>query len=110
LRIKGILVELALWRDIALVWLALLCFIGLIIPLAVMLFAVKGMHVAVDRTPRLLRQLQGNTRAIRTQVDAAGQRAAEPVIQARKQQTRLATVMDRIFSREQTQRKGEKKQ
>lgn len=102
--------ELALWRDIALVWLALLCFIGLVIPLAVMLFAVKGMHVAVDRTPRLLRQLQGNTRAIRTQVDAASRRAAEPVLQARKHQTRVATVMDRMFSREQSQQKGDKKQ
>ena len=66
--------ELALWRDIALVWLAFLCFIGLIIPVAVSIFAVKGMHAAVDRTPRLLRQVQGYSRALRDQTESASGR------------------------------------
>lgn len=89
--------ELALWRDIAVVWLAFLCFIGMVIPLAVSLFAVKGMHAAVDRTPRLMRQLQGYSRALRNQVNTASQRVAEPVIQTRKQSTRLSTLITRIM-------------
>lgn len=91
--------ELALWRDIALVWLALLCFIGLIIPLAVSIFVVKGMHAAVDRTPGLLRQVQGHTRALRTQVDAASYRVAEPVIQVKKRSSRWATTVNRVLRR-----------
>lgn len=91
--------ELALWRDFALVWLAFLCFLGLIIPLAVSIFAVKGMHAAVDRTPQLLRQVQGYTRAARTKVDVASTQIAEPVIQARKQSSRITTLLDRIFRR-----------
>ena len=96
---EGTPVELALWRDIALVWLAFLCFIGLIIPLAVSIFIVKGMHVAVDRTPGLLRQVQGYSHALRTQVDSASYRVAEPVIQVKQRTTRWSTVVNRIMRR-----------
>ena len=89
--------ELAFWRDFAVVWLAFLCLLGLIIPLAVSVLAVKGMHAAVDRTPQLLRQVQGYSRAARTKVDVASTQVVEPVIQARKQSSRLATLLDRIF-------------
>jgi hypothetical protein len=102
-------VELALWRDIALVWLAFLCFLGLIVPLAVSIFAVKGMHAAVDRTPRLLRQVQGYSRALRTQVDAASYHAAAPVIQAHKQSTRISTLLNRLLRRPAPPSPGEKK-
>jgi hypothetical protein len=102
-------VELALWRDIALVWLAFVCFLGLIIPLAVSIFAVKGMHAVVDRTPRLLRQVQGHTRTLRTQVDAASDRAAAPVIQAQKQSTRVSTLLERLLRRPTPPSTGEKK-
>lgn len=91
--------ELALWRDISLVWLAFLCLIGLLIPLAVSIFAVKGMHAAVDRTPHLLRQVQGYTRAARTKVDVASTQVAEPLIQTHKKSSHLATMLDRIFRR-----------
>lgn len=88
--------ELALWRDISVVWLSLFCFIGLIIPVAISLFAVKGMHVVVDRTPRLLRQVQGYSRALRTKVDVASYQVAEPVIKAHKTSSRVSTLLDRL--------------
>ncbi len=100
--------ELALWRDIAVVWLALLCFIGLIIPLAVALFAVKGMHTVVDRTPGLLRQAQGYSRVLRTQTDAASLRVAEPLIRVRKQTTRASTLIERVLHK--ASRRGENRQ
>jgi hypothetical protein len=100
-------VELALWRDIALVWLAFLCFIGLVIPLAVALFAVKGMHVVIDRTPGLLRQVQGYSRVVRTQTAAASRRTAAPLIQVHKQSTRYATLLDRLLRRPPSQSRGE---
>ena len=101
--------ELALWRDIALVWLAFLCFIGLIVPLAVSLFAVKGMHALVDRTPRLLRQVQGYSRTLRTQTDKASYRVAEPVIQAQAVSARASTLLDRLLRRPASLWRGEEK-
>lgn len=95
--------DLAFWANIATVWLAILCFIGLLIPLAVAIFVVKGMHVAVDRTPRFMRQAQGYARAARTQVEVASQRVAEPVVQSHKHTSRLAVTVDRIFRRRPAQ-------
>jgi hypothetical protein len=100
---------LALWRDIALVWLAFLCFLGLLLPLAASLFAVKGMHFVVDRTPRIMRQVQGYTRIARTQVDAASEHVAEPLIQAHKTSTRIATLLDRLLRRPVPIWRGEEK-
>ena len=94
--------ELALWRDIAVVWLAFLCFIGLIVPVAISVFAVKGMHAAVDRTPQLLRQVQGYSRVARTKVEATSQHVVEPVIQTHKQASRFATLLDRVLRRHAT--------
>lgn len=99
--------DLALWRDIAVVWLAILCFIGLVIPLAAMLFVVKGMHAAVNRTPALLRQVQGYSRAVRTQSEAASQRIAAPVVQAHREGTRLTTFLNRLLQRTDSTRRGE---
>jgi len=71
---------LELWRDIAVVWLAFLCFIGMVIPLVIAFFAVKGMHVAVDRLPRWLGQAQQASRKMRTETVKIADRVAEPVI------------------------------
>ena len=39
--------ELAFWRNIAIVWLSLFCFVGLIIPLVIGYFAVRGLAVVL---------------------------------------------------------------
>ena len=102
--------SLEVWRDISLVWLSFLCFIGLIIPLGVMIFVVKGMHAAVDRTPRMLRQVQGYSRLMRDKVDAASYQVSEPVIQLKRQSTRFATMLDRLLKRPASSwTKGEKR-
>jgi hypothetical protein len=96
---KGSLVSLEQWRDIALIWLSFLCFIGLLIPLAISFFLVKGMHSAVDRTPRLLRQVQGYSRQMRNKVEDASHQVTGPVIQVHRQSKRYSTVMDRLLRR-----------
>jgi hypothetical protein len=97
-------VELAFWRDIAVVWLALFCFIGMLIPLAATFFAVKGMHFLVDRTPRLLTKAQGYSRIMRRQTDSASRRVAAPIIGAQRQATRWATWGARLAGRQSTTR------
>jgi hypothetical protein len=98
-------VELALWRDIAVVWLALLCFIGMLVPLAAAFFAVKGMHFLVDRTPRLLIKAQGYSRIMRQQTDTASRTVAAPVIAAQRQATRWSTFAARLTGRQPSRRR-----
>lgn len=88
--------SLEFWRNLAVVWLALLCFVGLLLPLAAALFAVKGMHIAVDKTPGLLRQVQNGARQGRLKVDSASRAAAEQVIQARSKLARIETRLARL--------------
>lgn len=87
------------WTDLAVIWLSFLCFIGLLIPLAIGFFAVKGMHTAVDRTPRLLRQAQGYSRLMRNKVEDASHRVSEPVIQAHRHSRRYSIVVSRLLRR-----------
>jgi hypothetical protein len=103
-------VDLAFWRNISVIWLAFLCFLGLLLPLAASLFIVKGMHALVDRTPRLLRQVQGYSRAVRNQVDTASDYVAAPVIQAHKVGTRYTTLLDHLFRRHRSPWRGDKKE
>lgn len=88
--------SLEFWRDLAIVWLALLCFIGMLIPLAAMVFAVKGVHVAVAKTPGLLQQAQGKTRLARNKVDDASRIVADQVIRARSRVTGIQTRLSRL--------------
>jgi hypothetical protein len=89
-------VDLAFWRDVSVVWLSFLCFIGLLIPLAAVLFAVKGMHVAVDRTPRYLRQAQRYSRLMRDSTDRGSRQVTEQVIRSQTAATRFQTRFHRI--------------
>jgi hypothetical protein len=89
-------VGLEFWRNLAIVWLALLCFVGLLLPLAAAIFAVKGLHIAVAKTPGLLRQVQGGTRQARLKVDDASRSATDQVIRARSRITRFETRLARL--------------
>jgi len=102
-------VDLAFWADVSAVWLSILCFIGLVVAVVASIFAVKGMHTVVDRTPKLLRQAQGYSRIARTQVDAVSNRIADPMIQAHSQSRRASTFMSRLFRRPASLRRGEEK-
>ncbi len=95
------------WRNLAVVWLALFCFIGLVIPLTVAFFAVKGMHVAVAKTPGLLHQAQDGTRQARLKVDGASRTVAEQVVRARSRLTRIQTRLSRLAGGSSTNHKGQ---
>lgn len=84
------------WRDLAIVWLAFLCLIGMVIPLAVSIFAVKGMHILVDRSPTLLAKARGVSRRVRSVSEEGSRRVVEPVVAARRTTTRITTVVDRL--------------
>lgn len=87
------------WANLATVWLAFLCFIGLLIPLAVAFFAVRGMHVAVDRTPALFKRAQGYSGAMRRKVDYSSRVVADRVVTVRTSPTRVRTRFERLFGK-----------
>jgi hypothetical protein len=88
--------DIAFWRDVSLVWLSLLCFIGLVIPLAVVYFAVRGMNAAHTRLAPLLRRAQGYSQAMRNQSEALSYKVAEPVIQANLRITKVQTLLQTL--------------
>ncbi|HMN29809.1 MAG TPA: hypothetical protein PKE45_16780 [Caldilineaceae bacterium] len=89
--------SLAFWRDISVIWLSLLCFIGLIVPLTTIYFAVRGMNRAHMATLSGLRRAQGYSRTIRQGSEELSQRIATPVIKTQRQPTRLQTTLRRLW-------------
>lgn len=78
--------SLALWRDMAVVWLALLCFIGMVVPLAIAFFAVKGLGIVLDRTPALFGKARSVSRRVRAESDAGSRQVV----------TRIEAVQRRV--------------
>jgi hypothetical protein len=102
--------SLEFWSNLATVWLAFLCFIGMLIPLAAVIFAVKGMHVAVDRTPGLFRQVQGHTHRVRVRVESTGEKTVQQVVRSRSAVTRVQARVARLLGvRQDNSARGEPK-
>lgn len=76
--------SLALWRDISAVWLLLICFLGLLIPLAVSFAAVWGMHKALGQTRVALSSAQGFSRQVREHTTSVSERVVQPVIHSKR--------------------------
>ena len=77
------------WRDLAVVWLSLFCFIGLLAPLAIFYFAVRGVNSLHGLTQRTLRRGQGLSGQARQQVTSVSAKVDE---QAVRLQGRLKQV------------------
>jgi hypothetical protein len=90
--------SLEFWRDVAVVWLSLLCFIAMIIPLVIAFFAVKGMHAAVSCVPHWLGIVQGYSRRGRNLVERTARQAAQPVIRGQRELTRIETTIQRLVT------------
>lgn len=89
--------SLSFWRDVSIVWLSLLCFIGLIIPLAAFYFAVRGLDSAHRKSASLLRQTQGYSRAMRRESEVISERVATPVIRTHSQFVRIRSTVQRLW-------------
>jgi len=89
--------SLAIWRDLAVVWLALLCFIGSLIPLVAFYFAVRGMSAVNRRVPPLLQKAQTYSRTARARTDDVSTRVAAPVMRARAQGAKWERVAQRLL-------------
>jgi hypothetical protein len=92
-------VSLAVWRDVAIVWLALLCFIGMAVPLAEAVFAVKGTGLVLDRTPELLGKVHSLSRRMRAEADSGSRQVVTRVTSIQRRTDHFADVVRRRGSR-----------
>ena len=97
--VKDRRVDLGFWRDLAVIWLALFCFIGLLVPVAIAVFAVKGMHIVIDRTPRYLQMAPDVSRQTRTHVHHAADIVATPVVQGHRRWTHFRARWQSLWAR-----------
>lgn len=88
--------NISLWRDLAVVFLALQCFIIMLIPLVIIYFGVRGMAFVNDRTPGLFLRVQKLTKQVRSGADRVSDQVAAPVARVQAEITRVETVMQRL--------------
>ena len=72
--------EVPFWRDLAVIWLSLFCFIGLLLPIAIFYFAVRGMNSLHGLTQRTVRRGQGLSSSTRRQVTTLSAKVDEQAI------------------------------
>ena len=91
--------DLRTWTDIAVVFLAIQCFVIMLIPLVLTFFMVRGMNMANSALPQYLIKAQGYSRIMRDQTVNVSDKIAAPLVQARAQQARVEMSV-RSFAQE----------
>ncbi len=89
--------SLATWRDISVIWLSLFCFIGLVIPLGVGYFAIKGMSFVLGKVHPIAQTAQTYSHQIRIVSQSTGERVALPVIEIKRRYTTFESVFRALF-------------
>lgn len=89
--------EVTFWRDVAVVWLALFCFIGLLIPLALLYFTVRGVNALHHLLYRLTQQGQGLSAQTRRQVTQVSARVDEQAVRIQGQTQRVETLVRKLL-------------
>jgi predicted transcriptional regulator len=89
--------SIELWRNVSLVWLSLLCFVALLIPLVILYFAVRGLRIAHQKVGGGLRRLRAYSQTMNQGSGVISQRVAEPVIRAQRQVTRWQTAIAQLW-------------
>lgn len=87
---------LEFWANVSAVWLSLLCFIGLLIPLVAAYFAIRGMHFVLEKSRSAMATAQDYSRLVRHRTDTLSRRVATPVIKAERKAAEIDTVIRRV--------------
>jgi len=90
---------LAVWRDLALMWLILWTFVA-ILPISVILFfSIKGMHRLRPATRRALRSAQAKAQQVSDVTGRLGAKATAPAIHLRARAAQVERLSKAIFRR-----------
>jgi len=89
--------EVTFWRDVAVVWLALFCFVGLLIPLVILYFSVRGVNALHEWLYRLTQQGQRLSGQARQQVTQASARIDEQAVRIQGQTRQVETLVRKVL-------------
>lgn len=85
--------DLAFWRDIAIVFLVLQTSILLLILVIPFYFAVRGLNVAHVRLPGLLGRAKGISRQVRERTAEAGDKVTSPLLWVQRNVAKSETIV-----------------
>lgn len=92
-----ILMILETTRNISLIWLSLFCFIGLVPPLVILFFAVRGLNWVTAQARPLFRRAREGSETVQQHVERYSVLAANPLIQlkgrARRWQQTISAIL-----------------
>jgi len=71
--------SLELSRDIAIIWLALLCFVALLPPILILYLMVQGMGEFSRKMPRLLERVRSQNHALREGANRLNSQVSDPL-------------------------------
>lgn len=72
--------EVTFWRDLAVVWLSLFCLIGLLLPIALFYFVVRGVNSLHGLVQRTMWRGQGVSGSVRRQVTRVSAQVDEQAV------------------------------
>ena len=85
--------DLAFWRDIAIVFLALQTFVLLLVVAVPFYFAVRGLNAAHVRLPNLLVKARVFSRQVRERTGEVGDKVASPLLRVQRSVTKSETIV-----------------
>ena len=89
------------WRDLSIIWLSPLCFIGLAIPLVALYFMVRGMNWVHGKTSLLLQRAQGYSQLARQQTERIADNVSSRVVHIQGRVTRIETILSRLRNQQE---------
>jgi len=89
---------MAFWRDLSILWLSLFCFVGMVIPLVILYYAVRGMNALHEKSYHLLCRLQTASSNVPRQAEQISTQISEPVVQLQKRVKRAESFLHTLFN------------
>ena len=90
---------LEFWSNIAVVWLALLCFATLLVPIVALYFMIRGLTMAQDHSRILFEKAQKQTGTMRTKTDQVSERIASPLLNMQVRSARFGSFVRTLWPR-----------
>jgi len=94
---------MGLWRDISMVWLALLCFVGLLPPMIILYLMVRGMGELNRKMPRLLDKIRARNHTLSEKAEQVSTQVSQPVMRIQQRVAHVESVMESLLASKHVQ-------
>jgi len=92
-----------LWRNISIVWLALLCFVALLPPIIILYLLVRGMGEVNRKIPRVLDKIRAQNHALYEKTEQVSTQVSQPVIRFQQRITHMEGAVESLFASKHVQ-------